>query len=178
MITVVDNLHTGVETMKLGATDYIARSFDLHRINTSICMVLKNKKRSRGRSDCNIVSCIGCEEGDKQAIDECFNEMNATARGIDAKFDSLDSHSKIVTQRTIELARQLGIAKGGIQKWAATRARLDSERNRAIKSSLNKLRRSPLYQHIMRMTEFMYTHHSSQNPRIEEEKAYDGAYDC
>jgi len=39
-----------------------------------------------------------------------------------------------VTERTVEIARQLGIAEEEIQRWAAAKAKLDSKRDRAIKS--------------------------------------------
>ena len=75
--------------------------------------------------------------------------MDAIAHGVEAKFDPLSSYSKLVTQTTIDIARQLGIADEEIQRWAATKAMLDSEKTRVIESSLSKLERSPLAQRMM-----------------------------
>ncbi len=62
-----------------------------------------------------------------------YPEMDAIAIGVEAKLDSLSAYSKIVTQRTIEIARQLGISEEEIQKWAAAKAILDSKRDRVIR---------------------------------------------
>lgn len=143
MITGINDVDTAIATMKLGASDYIVKPFDLGRVNTSICTVLGTRKRH----------CTGGGEENKPVVEEFSSEMDAIARGIEAKYESLTGYSSIVTQRTIELARQLGIAEEEIQRWTAVRARLEAERNGAIISSLNKLRESPLAQCIMGMTE-------------------------
>ncbi len=41
MITAVNDVDTAVEAMKLGASDYIVKPFDLDRVNTSIRAALK-----------------------------------------------------------------------------------------------------------------------------------------
>ena len=85
-------------------------------------------------------------------MEESFGEMSAIARGVEAKYDLLTSYSYIVTQRTIEVAWQLGIPEKEIQRWADARVRLEFERSRVITSLLNKLQRSPLAQSLMGMT--------------------------
>ena len=75
--------------------------------------------------------------------------MDAIAFGVEARLYSLTGYSKIAAQETIDIARQLGMAEEEIQEWAAAKAMLDSDRDRAIKFSLNKLERSPLAQSIM-----------------------------
>lgn len=139
MITAVNNVDTAVEAMKLGASDYIVKPFQLDRVNTSIHTVLENKKRSlKGR--------------DKPTTRELFSRMNAIVRGVEARLDSLFGYSKMVTRETIDIARQLGISKKEIQRWAALRTRHDAKRNAAIKSLLDKVERSPLAQKILGMT--------------------------
>jgi len=81
---------------------------------------------------------------DKQALSESFNEMNAIARGVEARFDLLTGRSKVVTQGTIDIGRRLSIPEKEIQRWAALRSIHDSERNGVIKPSLNRLKRSLL----------------------------------
>ncbi len=85
-----------------------------------------SKKLSPEGKDYESPLCV--EEKDKQALSESFNEMNAISRGIEARFDLLTSRSKIVTQRTIDIGRQLGILEMDIQRWAALRSMHDSER--------------------------------------------------
>ena len=73
------------------------------------------------------------------SADEPSLAMDAIAIGVEAKLDPFAAYSKVVTQRTTEIARQLGIAEEEIQKWAAVKARLESSRrSRVIRSSLDK----------------------------------------
>jgi len=127
MITAVNDVNTAVKAMKLGASDYLVKPFDLDRVETSIRTAL-DRKQANGKSS---------------------TQMDAIAHGVEAKFDPLSSYSKLVTQRTIDIARQLGIADEEIQRWAATKAMLDSEKTKVIESSLSKLERSPLAQSMM-----------------------------
>ena len=127
MITAVNDVNTAVKAMKLGASDYLVKPFDLDRVDTSIRTALDSK----------------------QATSKSSIQMDAIACGVEAKFDPLSSYSKLVTQETIDIARQLGIAAEEIQQWAVAKAMLDSEKTRVIESSLSKLERSPLVQKIM-----------------------------
>ena len=108
MITAVNDVDTAVEAMKLGASDYIVKPFDLDRVDASIRTAIENRR---------------------------VTEMDAIARGVEAKLDPFSAYSKVMTQRTIDIARQLGIAEEEIQGWAAAKdtAWHDSERNRGIK---------------------------------------------
>jgi len=127
MITAVNDVDTAVEAMKLGASDYLVKPFDLDRVETSIRTALDTK----------------------QATSKSSTEIDAIAFGVEARLDLLLGYSKIAAQETIDIARQLDIAEEEIQEWAAAKAMLGSERNRVIKSSLDKLQRSPLAQSIM-----------------------------
>ncbi len=127
MITAVNDVNTAVKAMKLGVSDYLVKPFDLDRVETSIRTALDSK----------------------QATKKPPTQMDAIAFGVEAKFDPLSSYSKLVTQETIDIARQLGMADEEIQQWAAAKAMLDSEKTRVIESSLSKLKRSPLVQKIM-----------------------------
>lgn len=165
MVTGVNNIDTAVEAMKLGASDYVVKPFDLNRVSASIRTALENKKHSPRRGDYKTALCVGSEEDDRQTIEESFNQINAIARGVEVKLDSLTGFSKITTQRTVDIARQLGIAEAEIQKWVAARAKLDFEKKSQINSSLNKLERSPFAQAIMGMTELhRYIQKSSESP--------------
>jgi len=120
MITAVNDVDTAVEAMKLGASDYIVKPFELDKLTATIRAALQTKKSLLEES-------------------KDFSEMNAIARGVEVKLDSLHNHSKVVVQRTNELAQQLGISKRKIQRWSAARSKLDAERNRVVESSLSKL---------------------------------------
>ena len=112
MITAVNDVDTAVKAMKLGAADYIVKPFDMDRVNTSIRTVLKTKR----------------------ATSKPSSQMDAIAVGVEVKLDPLSNYSKLVMERTIDIARQLGIAEAEIQRWVKARARLDSKRRRVINS--------------------------------------------
>ncbi len=119
MITAVNDVETAVEAMKLGASDYIVKPFDLDKVESSICTALEAKP----------------------AASKTSTEMDAIARGVEIKVDPLSSYSKAVTQRTVDIARKLGLADKEIQRWAAAKAKakLDSNGGRVIKSSPDEL---------------------------------------
>ncbi len=116
MITAINDVETSVEAMRLGASDYIVKPFELDRVDASIRTALETKP----------------------ATDKASSQIDAIARGVEAKFDPLSSYSKVVTKRTADIARQLGIVEAEIQRWQAAKERLDSERDRVIKSSVDK----------------------------------------
>ena len=72
------------------------------------------------------------------AANKVSSEMGAIAIGVEAKLDPFSAYSKIVTQRTLEIARQLGMAEEEIQRWVRVRAKLDSQRDRVIKSKFSR----------------------------------------
>ncbi len=136
MITAINDIDIAVEAMKLGAADYIVKPFDLDRVKTSIHTALETKS----------------------AATKFSTQIDAIARGVEARLDPFSSYSETVTEKTMEIARQLDIAKEEIQRWAAERAMVDSERDRAMKSSLDKFAQSPLAQSMMGMMGlFRYT---------------------
>lgn len=109
MITAVKDVDTAVEAMKLGAADYIVKPFDLDKVEASIHTALESKP----------------------AADKPPTELDAIARGIEAKAGH--GYSKMVAQRTIDIARKLNISDKEIQKWAAAQAQLDFKRGNIIK---------------------------------------------
>lgn len=154
MVTAMNDLNLAVDAMKLGASDYIVKPFTVDRIDASISTVLKNRKPR-----CVVYSTIqstGGVDHYRSVNDRSLNEINAIAYGIDAHLDWSDSHSKIVTNKTVELARQLGFPSEEIEKWAVARNELHSERDERIKSMVNKLERSAVAQVMFGLTRQVY----------------------
>lgn len=150
MMTGVNDLDTAVKAMKQGASDYIVKPFTLDKLIASITTVLKNKK-----PHCTVYHTIpGIEDTDygKNAKSRSLRRVNAIAYGVDAQVDYFDFHSKIVTDKTVKLARQLGLPRREIKEWAVVRDQLYSERDRRIKSMLNKLERNAMAQVILGFT--------------------------
>jgi DNA-binding response OmpR family regulator len=152
MITAVNDVNTAVEAIKLGASDYIVKPFGIDRVFTSVRKALEESKHSVGEKEYKPPARVG----GKEAEEESTHQIDAIAFGIEAKLDLLDGHSSMVTERTIDLARELSIAEAKIQGWAAARAKLDEEKKGRIKYLLSKLERSPLAQNILGMLSEVY----------------------
>ena len=118
MITAINDIDTAVEAMKQGASDYFVKPFDMDKLHINIRTVVEAR----------------------QAMGEAVSEMDAIARGVEVKHELLTGYSHIVTQKTIDIARQLDITDKEIQDWVNTRARLEMGRNRIIASVVNKVK--------------------------------------
>ena len=153
MLTAVNEVDIVVEAMKLGAADYIVKPFSLDRINASVHAVLERELYSVRERGGQTWECVDVAEGNDQPTGGFFQHINAIASGVEASCDMLISYSRMVTEKTIQIARQLDIPDVEIQRWAATRTRHDSLKNDKIRSSLDKLRRSPVAQAILGVTQ-------------------------
>lgn len=106
MVTAVNDVDTAVEAMKLGASDYIAKPFDMDMVDSSIRTALEARRTTGKR----------------------LSEMDAIASGVEVLLDPFLNYSKMVTQRTVDIARRLGINEKEIQRWSVEKASLDSKR--------------------------------------------------
>jgi len=154
MITGVKDLDTAIETMKLGASDYIIKPFTLDKINASISAILKSGEPHRAVR--NTIPGIGYADYSENVSGRSLSEIDAIAYGVDAQVDDFDFHSKMVTEKTVELARWLGLSEEEIEKWATARDELYFERDRRIKSMLSKLERNPMAQVMLGLTRLIW----------------------
>ena len=150
MMTAVKDLDTAVQAMKLGASDYVVKPFTIDKLTASITAVLKNRKGH------NLVSTktekMENTNPGRNAVGQSLRTMNAIAFGVDAQVDYFDFHSKIVTEKTVDLARRLGLSEKEIKKWEDARNEQYSERRWYISSMLSKLERNPLAQVMLGLT--------------------------
>jgi len=127
MITGVNDVDTAVKAIKLGASDYIVKPFDLDRLVASV--------------EIAIVTALENSLASKYA-----HEIDKIAFGIEQRLELDDGHFKFVTRATEDMARRLGIPEQEILKWLENRLRLDLEKKKQIASALEKLKGSPLAQ--------------------------------
>ena len=154
IITAVNDLDTAVQAMKLGASDYVVKPFTIDKLNASINIVLKNRKRNSSIS--NMIRTVGDIDYGMMAANRSPSAIDAIACGVDAQVDYFDFHSKIVTKNTIDLAQRLGLPENEIKKWATERDEFYSERNKYIKSALSKLEQYPIAQVILGLARPVY----------------------
>jgi len=126
MITAIDDVNTAVESMKLGALDYIVKPFSLDMFNSRISAALEKKVNLVVTTNNKQVPSIGSEEKE-------LKEIDAIASGIEVKLDLTDKRSTIVTQKTIEIAREIGIPDERIIQWVKKRAKTDKENLKLLK---------------------------------------------
>ncbi len=149
MITAFGDTLTAVEAMKLGASDFVLKPFDLDGLNVNIKAALEKKRRINERSSIQTMT-----EADLELA-----EINALARGIEINLDSIDDRSNVITERTINKASQLGFDKEQIQKWAALR----NDEKRKNLETVKKLKQNAIAQVYMGMTKRLYHQRSAPN---------------
>lgn len=147
MITAVKDIETAIQAMKMGASDYIVKPFTIDKLSASIDTILTSSQSCISATDA--VQSMGIICNNTKVANRSLNQINAVAYGVDAQVDYFDFHSKIVTERTISLARQLGLPDRDIKKWAESRKELYSNRDNYIKSISRKLERNPLAQAVL-----------------------------
>ena len=130
MITGVNDVDIAVEAMKLGASDYIVKPFTLDRVDNSIRTALDNKQGSK----------------------KPMTEMEGIALGVEVDLDPLSAYTKVVIQRTVQLARQLDIDEEQIRNWVEARGRQEVEKHWKVNSLREKLKCSALAQYVLGLT--------------------------
>jgi two-component system nitrogen regulation response regulator GlnG len=98
MITALSSVDTAIEAMKLGARDYLIKPFDLDSVYASIRSVVASGENLPGLED-----------------------MEAIARGVEARLDEVLGCSVVVTRRTVEIARRMGVTNEAVREWLAAR---------------------------------------------------------
>jgi DNA-binding response OmpR family regulator len=145
MMTAVKDFDSAIKVMQLGASDYVVKPFTIKQLIASILLALNNKKI---RDSAASVAQGGPDEI-KDTASKPNHKINAIAFGVDAQVDYFDFHSQIVTERTIEIAKQLGLPEKDIDKWEESRKTIFSKRDRYIKSITRKVERNPLAQIVL-----------------------------
>jgi len=163
MITAIKDVDTAVESMKLGASDYIVKPFNLDRIDATVRTVLENQKCSQRGQDYQPPLSARHEGCYKQGVTESFRQMDAVARGVEARVEKESGYTKVVIERTTRIAFHLGISEEEIREWATARLNIYSDRNEQIKASLDKLRQSPLAQIWLGITEAQLLEQNPEN---------------
>lgn len=118
VITAVWDVQTAIEAMKIGASDYITKPFDLKKVENSVEAVLREKygpEIARRSSE-------ALEDSEEQAS-SWMSRLDDIARGVEMRLGSLigPALAQTVVDRTIDTARNLGIPKDQIDRWVDNR---------------------------------------------------------
>lgn len=154
MMTAVKDLETAIKAMKLGASDYIVKPFTFEKLKSSIIAALGHKERT------DLIGTLTLQSGNpvyrECAHDPSVRKISAIAYGVDAQVDYFDFHSTIVTRRTVDLAKQLGLHDKDINKWVKNRTEFYSTRDKYIRSILTKLEQNPLAQVVLELAQPLF----------------------
>jgi DNA-binding response OmpR family regulator len=154
MMTAIRDFDTAVYAMKLGASDYVVKPFTIDKLNAVIGTVLDSSKRHNSGNEA--IPSINNIDNYAKIDNWSLRAINTIAYGVDAQVDYFDFHSKIVTEKTIDIARQLCLPPEEIEKWESGRNELYSKRNSYIKSIMSKLERNTATQMILGLTHSVY----------------------
>ena len=131
MITAVNDADTAVQSIKLGALNYIVKPFTAEKLRKSILETRKIK---------SVAECVYKDYNRQNEMelnfpekDEVMPRIDAIAFGVDAQVDYFDFHSRIVTERTVSIAQDLGFPEKDIRQWEMTRNRLINNRIKSKK---------------------------------------------
>ena len=122
MTTAVNDTNTAVEAMKSGALDYILKPFSIEQLRARVAKVLREKAL---RED---VPLKAARHEDKPN----WAQLDAIARGVEVNVDQQDSHSRIVIDKTIEVARRLALPDDDIIEWATAQRELATAKERKM----------------------------------------------
>jgi DNA-binding response OmpR family regulator len=115
IITALNDTATVVQAMKKGAADYLVKPFMAEDVCRRVDTVLKEYPRP-----------------DVPEVRPVSGSMEAIARGVEAMVDHFDFHGRIVTERTIDVARQLAVPETDIRAWAAARRESQAQQSKSI----------------------------------------------
>jgi len=68
--------------------------------------------------------------------------MDAIAYGVEARYELITGHSRRVAEETVAIARELGVPKDEIERWASLRLTRGMEKVKVIKSFLKDGRKA------------------------------------
>ncbi len=140
IITSYGDIETAVEAMKIGATDFIIKPFALERINRSVAAALHTASASISMS-------LPAGKSDDAAREETdwMRYLHDIACGVETKLDAQTGYLMTITviERTVAIARNLGIPENYIEDWVSQR-RKHIKRINALDIIIDKLEETPV----------------------------------
>jgi DNA-binding response OmpR family regulator len=121
MITAINDADVAVEAMKIGASDYIVKPFEIDKLDASIRKASEIRKGLAVRDRYEGLNSFRYGKAWRTGTNRTYREMDAIAYGLDRRIDQIVGHSRIVTEETVKVARQLGLPEAEVQNWVSAR---------------------------------------------------------
>jgi len=114
----------------------------LATVDTTIGKTPRKGNLALGNEDCQLSIESKVEGRMKKTQRTVLDDMDSIAYGAEAWFEENTGYSRRVTEKTLNIARTLGIPEDEIERWAASRLIRDTEKGKVIKSLLERLQES------------------------------------
>ena len=130
--TAVSDINIVIEALKRGAVDYILKPFTIDDIVNRVNAICRK----------NTAPPINNYQTLDSKTESSLDRLDAIARGVEAIIDHYDFHDRIVTERTIEVARSMDIPQSDIETWTAARQQRASSINKQVNLAADSYERS------------------------------------
>ena len=126
VVTAARDADTAVEAMKIGARDYITKPFTvervIHSVEEALSAVIVREDNSTARA--GAIRTDDERPGWTRYLDD-------VAEGVEARLNSLTGHMMTMTvmERTVGIARSLGVPENQIDKWVNARRKQIEQNN-------------------------------------------------
>jgi putative two-component system response regulator len=116
MVTAISDVNTAIELMKLGAFDYIIKPIDIKLLMLSIERALDKRWLLLDNKSYQLDLEEKVSQQTKQIRDSYLNSIKSLAYALEAKDEYTKGHSDRVTDIAMDIAIELGIDGGTVEK--------------------------------------------------------------
>lgn len=116
MITALSDVKTAIETMRMGAYDYIIKPIDLSTIIVSIEKALDRRSLIVENKDYQLHLEEKVKKQTEKIRDTFLNSVESLVYALEAKDNYTSGHSYRVTTMAVAIAKEMGMSKGQIEK--------------------------------------------------------------
>jgi putative two-component system response regulator len=116
MITAVDNANTAIESMRLGAYDYIIKPFNLDRVLMSVNRALDKRRLEKAAREYQKYLHQIAEERAAETRRLFYSMTQVFVHMLDLKTPFNEGHSRRVAEKSRYVARELRMTDDGVRK--------------------------------------------------------------
>jgi DNA-binding response OmpR family regulator len=149
IVSAVVDTQTVIETMRLGAIDYIIKPFSLDRVNQSIETAFQRTSLRLNKPNADR------DTAKKASGLDWVAKLDNIARGVEIRLESETNHAMMVIERTAAIARGMGIPEDSIAEWIGNRCKKIDDEFNYIDVLLKKLEQNPKAQLMLGLTDFV-----------------------
>jgi len=116
MVTAVSDMSIAIETLKMGASDYITKPFNLDEVCIAVERALEKRSLILKNREYQLFLEDKVEEQTVQIKNLYLDAIKSLVSALEAKDKYTEGHSRRVTRYAVEIARIMGISREQIQK--------------------------------------------------------------